>query len=311
MNCPKCNSSNDPDALFCAGCGAAIAIIDKPSRSASASRKAYFYALLFIPIIALAAGFGYYKYFLPRGIAAVVNGVEISVAELDAAVARIQPSSLKEEAQREQTRRLRHDVLNQLITERLAFQEAQKDGVDVSDQDLAVALERIRQAGGLDKDAFKAVMIRDYGSTSGFEEAIRRGLVIDTFIAEKIIPHGTPLRDINALLEKWVERLHEKGSVRIALSEQWTGSGCGCCNNRAAAGTAQPKSSAAPGAGTSSRAPVDEATAAALRYWHERHGQEEVTAEARDFGCHFQVDILKASKKIGSLRYQQGSITEL
>jgi hypothetical protein len=49
--------------------------------------RAYFFALLLIPVVALATGLGYYKFILPDGIAAVVNGEEIKHSELDSAVA--------------------------------------------------------------------------------------------------------------------------------------------------------------------------------------------------------------------------------
>lgn len=307
MNCPKCNSGNDPDALFCVSCGTAF--IDKPSAPVSASRKPYFFALLFIPVIVLAAAFGYYKYFLPQGVAAVVNGEEIKLAELDAAVARIQPRSFKGAQAEQQIRRLRFDVLNQLITERLAFQEARKAGVTVSDQEAEAARERTRLSSGLDDNAFKTAASREYGSLSRFEDAVRRGLAIDKYITSKVVPPGTGLQETGAVLANWTRQLHEKAAVRVTLSEQWSGagSGCACCNRTTETGSGQMKNSASE-AGTSAS---DEAAAAALRYWHKKHGQEQVTARTTDFGCHFEIDIIKESEKIGSLRYQQGSITEL
>jgi hypothetical protein len=50
---------------------------------------------------------------------------------------------------------------------------------------------------------------------------------------------------------------------------------------------------------------------AGLRYWHAKHGSDAVTARFTDFGCHVQVDIVKNEKIIGSLRYQDGNISEL
>ncbi len=60
-----------------------------------------------------------------------------------------------------------------------------------------------------------------------------------------------------------------------------------------------------------SKADTKAASEAALRYWHEKHGPETVTATVKDFGCHQQVDIVKDKKIIASLRYQAGAITEL
>ncbi len=48
----------------------------------------------------------------------------------------------------------------------------------------------------------------------------------------------------------------------------------------------------------------------ALRYWHARHGNEAVTTKVTDYGCHLEIDIMKNNNVIGSLVYQNGSITE-
>jgi hypothetical protein len=50
---------------------------------------------------------------------------------------------------------------------------------------------------------------------------------------------------------------------------------------------------------------------AGVRYWQEKHGGEAVTARTTDFGCHIQVDILRENKIVRSLRYQDGSISEM
>jgi hypothetical protein len=52
------------------------------------------------------------------------------------------------------------------------------------------------------------------------------------------------------------------------------------------------------------------ASEAALRFWHQKHGNDPVSTKVTDFGCHMQVDIVKAGKLVGSLRYQAGAISE-
>ncbi len=85
MHCPDCKKTNDTDAHFCTACGRLLQVLPQ---AVAEQRKAYFIALLFVPVIMLAAGIGYYKFFLPEGVVAVVNGEEIKRSELDAAVAR-------------------------------------------------------------------------------------------------------------------------------------------------------------------------------------------------------------------------------
>jgi len=53
------------------------------------------------------------------------------------------------------------------------------------------------------------------------------------------------------------------------------------------------------------------AAEAGLRYRHAKHGPDAVQTRLRDFGCHVQIDIVRNEKIIGSLRYQDGNITEI
>ena len=85
MFCPDCETVNDPDARYCSECGRPLSGNAKVLSAGTA--RAYLIALLLVPVVAIAGGLGYYKFFLPEGIAAVVNGEEIRRSELDAAVA--------------------------------------------------------------------------------------------------------------------------------------------------------------------------------------------------------------------------------
>ncbi len=49
---------------------------------------------------------------------------------------------------------------------------------------------------------------------------------------------------------------------------------------------------------------------AGLAYWREKLGGGEAGARVTDFGCHFQVDIIRDGKAVKSLQYQNGKITE-
>lgn len=92
MHCPACKVIHDPDALFCGECGRPLA--GQAASVLQKQRRAYCIALLFVPVLVIAAGIGYYKYFLPSGTAAVVNDEEITLSELDAA-ARVRGTALR------------------------------------------------------------------------------------------------------------------------------------------------------------------------------------------------------------------------
>ncbi len=220
MNCPECKKTNDDDAIFCSQCGQLIE--KRRPELVSKQRKAYLIALLFVPIIAIAAFIGNYKFNLPDGVAAVVNGEEIRRSELDAAVARLQGTN------KDASAHLRYQVLNELISERLALQEARKAGIRITKEDLAAANASAREASGLDEAAFQQAMKTMYGN--GYEKALERRLIISRLISEKVAPRGADPRTASRAMDRWLKDLSGKADVRIALSEQLSGPGCSGCN---------------------------------------------------------------------------------
>jgi len=303
MSCQACNTPNDSDARFCSECGKLLP--EQTHREPAKARKGYFFILLLLPVIAAAAGIGYYKFFLPEGISAVVNGEEIKRSELDAAVAR---STGGEAA----TGMLRHQVLSRLVTERIMLQEARKADITVSKEEVAAASAETRVSSGLDEDSFEKQMASQYGSAKEFERALERKLLINKFMASKIVPPGADPQAADRAVSRWFDGVSDGAAVRIALAEQGAGPGCGCSGSQDQA-TVGPRQGMA-GCRVAAAQPASDqkgaAIEAALQYWRAKHGPETVTARAIDYGCHVQVDIIKDEKIIGSLRYQGGSILE-
>jgi hypothetical protein len=324
MNCGKCNAANDVDAVFCEECGSALATV--PAKGG----RPYFYALLLVPFLLLAAGIGYYKFILPSGIAAEVNGEAITVTELEAAV-RMNGSaaSLPAEAQGQ----LRYAALSELITERIAMQEARKADVRVSAQEVDAATGQMRAASGLDEGAFTARVNERYGSMDAFRKGLERRLAIRKFIDQKVTAGAANPADANMRLSQWLRNATEKAAVRVALNEELpaSGPGCGCCNkgpaqqgsgtgNGLAKGSAQqgcpqgkgcdPRAGAAAGS-PQAKAQIEAARVAALEYWKKQNGSGPVETKVTDFGCHVQVDIVANNTIAKSLRYQNGQISEM
>jgi hypothetical protein len=224
MICPDCNTMNDINALFCAACGRPLG--DLQPKVFRKQPRVYFTALLFVPIIVIAAAIGYYKFYLPNGIAAEVNGEQIKVSELDAAVSRIQHMSGAVATD------LRHGALNELIAERLVLQEARKAGVMVSKDEIAVAAAEDRIASGLDEAAFRQSMKSLYGTIGEYEKELEHRLMIGRLIAQKVVQPGTDPRTADRTVNQWLQNLSERATVRVALSEQLSGPGCTYCNAR-------------------------------------------------------------------------------
>ncbi len=314
MNCPNCSTQNDADAGYCSECGKLLAL--KPEIETGKARKPYRFIFFLIPVIFIAAGFGYYKYYLPDGVSALVNGQEIKRSELDAAVARVQAvygTSSEGDQAGPQARKLRYQVLNGLISERLILHEADKAGFGVSPEEVAAAASLAQKASGMDQHLFSAEVIRRYGSLQAFEEAVRRDLIVEKFISEKVLPKGVDDRTARAEVDRWVEKLRASSAVRVTLSEQWSGAGCGCCGKSRGTPAAEQggKQQGSVLAGVPQSADGQKAADAGLKYWREKHGEEDVSARVSDFGCHLQVDIVKKGQTIGSLRYQGGNLSEM
>jgi len=225
VHCPDCKTVNDPDARYCSECGRTLGN-DAKNPTTGGTARAYFFALLLIPVVALAGGLGYYKFILPEGVAAMVNGEEIKRSELDAAaalaLARNGEESFKSEQPAQYARRLRYEVLNWLIAEKLVLQEARKAGISVSPGVVPSAVSRALASPGTDHGGLQALVGQRFGSIPSYEEAVRCELILKRLIAMRAVPQGGDA--VNA----WLSDLTARASIRIALSEQGSGAGCGC-----------------------------------------------------------------------------------
>jgi SurA-like N-terminal domain len=217
----SCYKENDANAR-CESGRSAYADADTLSTKTT---KSYLFVLFLIPVIAMAGAFGYYKFILPEGVAAVVNGEVINLTELDAAVARF----LELGKGGEDDGRIRYRVLDKLIRERLMVQEACKVGINVTAGELAAAVSRLKALSGLDQSGFNASMIEQYGSAALFETEVKRGLLLRKLMNEKAERRNNNFRRPDETISVWLHGLLVHATVRIALSEEWpdTGGGCG------------------------------------------------------------------------------------
>jgi hypothetical protein len=310
MQCGTCKKENDIDARYCEHCGRDLAVtpVDVPERK---NRTALY--VLIIVAAAVAAAVGYYKFFLPSGIAAVVNGEEILLAEVDA---RMQGLGQYSEIPADVLGRARYRVLNDLITERIAWQAAAQAGVRIPSADIDAAYEQLASASAADRAAFDAQIKARYGSTRAFRRSLERSLAIRKYVDEKIAAGIADPTLAGARVDQWLRDISGRATVRVALAEQLPGPGRGC-GGSGGCGKGSAGCGSGSGCGTTPRTGSDaspqakEARDAALAYWRDRYGDEPVEAKVLDFGCHIQVDVLKGKKIAKSLRYQNGAITEL
>ncbi len=303
MECGKCRGANDADAKYCVNCGSALDGSAGPAPENPV--RTWWYLLLLVPVLAFAAGIGYYKFYLPRNVAAVVNGEEISRIDVDRAMSEITGgTNLPEDARS----RMRYAVLSRMITDRIIWQEARREGITISQGEVSAAVERRRTSAGMDERTFEERVKERYGSMAAFRTSVEQQLAFNKFVDEKVTAGAADAATVSARLEQWLRHIRGKAVVRIALSEELpAGGACGCCGGQ-------------PGTCGMQRGPlgrepemsqVREAQKAALAYWRERYGGSPVDTKVQDFGCHVEVDIVKDNRIAKSLRYQNGTITEM
>jgi len=220
MNCGKCNTMNDGDAAFCANCGCVLTAAPRKGW------RSYRYALLLLPILLMAAGAGYYKFILPNGVAAVVNGEEITLAELDNLV---RPDGKGAEVSAETLGQMRYAALSELITERIALQEARKAGVRVSNEEVQTAIQEMRAASGLDEKEFATRINERYGNMGAFRKGLEQRLVIRKFIDGTVTAGASGPADANMRLNQWLKDSTAKAAVRVSLTEQKYLPRAACC----------------------------------------------------------------------------------
>lgn len=293
MRCGTCTKENDGDAVYCMHCGTTFS--PRPSGTAGTGRTAYRYALLLIPAILLASAAGYYKYVLPHGTAAVVNGENILLAEVEGA---LQGISGGQRVSEETRTRMRYAALSDLINERIAWQAAQQAGISV-DADEVQALYEHAQATAGGPGKLDDLIAAQYGSRSAFRAALERKIGIRKFIAERLAAGTTDPSVVDGRVSRWLGEAVSRASVRIALAEQAPASACGCCNPAGRDGAS----------GMSVR--QREAQMAVRAYWRARNGEEPRELRSTDLGCHIQVDVMQGDKVARSFRYQNGSVAEM
>jgi len=327
MQCQECRHPNDDDAAFCEGCGGPLA--PAPS-SPLRQRNAYLWILSLVAGLIVLAGIGYYKFVLPEGVIAVVNGEEIRRHELDAAVERAQrtrgslygPAFFEGTGGAQRLIRLRTDTLNDLVRERILLQEARNSGIVVTDAEALQAFTAMREAAGMDHAAFRTAVLSRYGSEQAAVDRLRRRIMIDRLLAERVTAGISDAREAREAAGKWFREVSGRALVRISLPEQWSAAECGCCGP-GAAGTAEARPDRGcsgcgvkPGEQAGGGAPPDPVVEkmvreAGIAYWKKNRGDAAVSARVFDFGCHQEVELQKGGELIARLRYQNGVVSEM
>lgn len=299
--CPNCGQGNDQQNVYCVRCG----------RSLRRGQRRIKTSIALFGLIGFALA-GFAGYFIIGGfeskLVGKVNGEEITRKEFSNRLDRAKrlyelqlgKDFFKGSVGEENLMRLKSELLEEIIVERILVQEAKRGGYSaVSEKEIEERIEMIKKSHGLSNADFKKRLGVDINE---FKEELKRDFFISQFVEKAILKGNQDNQE--QLFQGWLSAA--KSRARIETYEKFDvpppiqavccpGGGCG---------------------GGEKARPLDpkiekEAKLKALQYYEEKTKRSGASARAINFGCHIQVDIIEEGKVVLSLTYDRGGVKEI
>lgn len=300
VSCPFCGEENEKGSRFCNHCG-------KPFPRNKGFRFAHRYVFVGVGLVLVGVFAFFWMHNLESKEVGKVNGEGISREEFSKRIDRSKKSYeyrygqdiFKNEGGKENLNRLKTNVLDEMVNEKILLQEAKAAGYTVPpEEEIEKQLEAIKKRHGLsDADIGKIFG----GSIEDFRADLGRGWMISKFV-EKVVLKGNQANG-DQLFNKWFTQVKAKSKIETYEKlEPVSTAAASCCSN---------------GCGGSGRAqPLDpkleqEAKAKGLEYYEKKTQKKGASAKVTNFGCHIQVDIIEDGKVVVSLTYNQGEVQEI
>lgn len=300
-SCPFCGGRNIRGSDFCFHCKKDLL---KKRKSLSARRP----VLLGVIGLLLAAGIVLlWRTGSESKLVGKVNGEEISREEFSKRVDRLRRSYETRQGQgffegevgKENLNRLKSEILDEMVTEKILLQEARKAGYTSAPEDeIEKYLDGIRKQKGLsDADLEKMTG----GSVDDLKEELRRGWIISQFV-EKAVIKDDPAKG-EFLFGQWFVKVKAKAQIETYEKlEPVYAAKASCC--KSGCGGGGKARSLDPGL-------EQEARSRGLEYYEKKTQKKGAEAKVTDFGCHIQVDIIEGGKVVLSLTYRGGEVQEI
>ena len=202
------------------------------------------------------------------------------------------------EAGKENLNRLKTQMLDEMITERILLQEAKSAGfTSAPEGEIENYLETLKKQRGLsDADLLKMTG----GSMEDLKEELRREWVISQFI-EKGLLKGNP-QNGESVFHEWLTKAKAKAQVKTYEKPgPQIAAKASCCKSGCGGGRDQPLDPKL----------EQEARTKGLEYFEKKTRKKGVGATVTNFGCHIQIDIIENGKIVASLTYNGGEIQEI
>ena len=298
-SCPLCGEVNEKGIHFCVHCGNPLS---RRKETRFKNRYVLFgiISLILVGTIAFLGMGG-----LDSKLVGRVNGEEITREEFSKRVdqakrfyeSRYGQNPFQGDAGKENLNRLRSDILDEMITEKLLLQEARIGGyTSAPEEEIVKHLEMIKKRSSLSEVDFTKMV----GPLEDLKEELRRRWIISQFI-EKAVLKGDEANG-ELLFGQWLTKTKAKAQIETYEKlESLTTAKASCCKSGCGGGRARsldPKLE-------------QEAKTKGLEYYEKKTQKKGANARVTDFGCHIQVDIIEEGKVVVSLTYRDGEVQEI
>jgi hypothetical protein len=194
--------------------------------------------------------------------------------------------------------RLKTEILDEIITEKILLQEAKIAGyTSAPEGEIEKKLEALKKQFSL-ADADLKKMGRDI---KDLKVEMEKEWIISQFIQKAVLKGN--LRNPDQIFDQWLAQAKTRAKIETYEKlEPVTTAKASCC-----------KSGCGGGSTARSLDPKleQEAKAKGLEYYQKKTQKKGANAKVTDFGCHIQVDIIEEGKVALSLTYRDGEVQEI
>jgi predicted nucleic acid-binding Zn ribbon protein len=299
--CPSCGEGNEKGARFCARCGNLL-----PRSKEIRFKKRY---ILFgaISLILVGATVFFWMGSLQANLVGKVNGERITRKEFSKRVdlsrnfyeSRYGQGLFEGETGKENLNRLKTELLDEIITEKILLQEAKSAGyVSVPEEEISKQIETIKKEYRLSDEELKKM---HGGEIENLKSELRKEWTISQFI-EKAVLKGDRTNG-EQLFTQWLAQTRAKAKIETYEKLEPVSTAKASCCKSGCGGGGSPQ-------------PLDpkiekEAKAKGLEYYEKKNQKKGDDAKVTNFGCHIQVDIIEDGKIVVSLTYREGEVHEI
>ena len=298
--CPSCEGTNAEGSGFCVHCGASL-LTTKRGRF----KKRH---LLFGGLSLILIGITFFFWIIaPESkLVGKVNGEGITREEFSRNVERSRKfyenrygqGIFEGEGGKGNLNRLKTEVLDEMISEKILLQEAKIAGyASAPDGEIEKKLEALKKQFSLADADFKK-MGRDI---KDLKVEMEKEWIISQFIQKAVLKGN--LRNPDQIFDQWLAQAKTRAKIETYEKlEPVTTAKASCCKS---------------GCGGGSRARSldpkieQEAKAKGLEYYEKKTQKKGANAKVTDLGCHIQVDIIEEGKVVVSLTYRDGEVQEI